>query len=161
MVLSVFAVIFAPDAVAAAAEMARVSAPVARIVLSAWVPEGAMHDCLSVFRQAISSAAGQPPAAAPFPWHDHEALAELLRPYGFELTVDVRRLAFTAGSAREYLESESLHHPQAVAGRAVLERSGKAEEVLERALKALEAGNEDPGGFRVTSRYAVATAWRE
>ena len=36
-------VIFAPDATAAAAEMARVTAPAGRIVLSAWVPEGAIR----------------------------------------------------------------------------------------------------------------------
>ncbi|MGI8430578.1 MAG: class I SAM-dependent methyltransferase [Solirubrobacteraceae bacterium] len=160
VVLSVFGVIFAPDARTAAAEMARVSAPAARIVLSAWFPEGAMHDCLGAFRQAISAATGQPPGAAPFAWHDHDALAELLDPYGFEVVVDERRLAFTASSARGYLEADSRHHPQAVAGRAVLERSGNAQEVLARALEMLEAANEDPGGFRVTSRYAVATARR-
>ena len=44
VVLSVFGVIFAPDPVAAAAEMARVIAPGGRIVLSAWLPGGAVGD---------------------------------------------------------------------------------------------------------------------
>ncbi|MGI8413823.1 MAG: class I SAM-dependent methyltransferase [Solirubrobacteraceae bacterium] len=160
VVLSVFAVIFAPDVRAAAAEMARVSAPAGRVVLSAWVPDGAMHDCLKVFRQAISAAAGHSAPAASFAWHDHEALAELWRPHGFTLTVDEHLLPFTAASAREYLEADSRHHPQALAGRAALERSGDAEEVLERGVEILDAGNEDPSAFRVTSRYIVATATR-
>jgi ubiquinone/menaquinone biosynthesis C-methylase UbiE len=44
VVLSVFGVIFASDVSAAAAEIARVSAPAGRILLSAWVPEGAIHE---------------------------------------------------------------------------------------------------------------------
>jgi ubiquinone/menaquinone biosynthesis C-methylase UbiE len=36
--LSIFGVIFAPDARAAAAEIARVTAPARRIMLSAWIP---------------------------------------------------------------------------------------------------------------------------
>ena len=42
VLLSVFGVIFAPNSVAAAAEMARVTAPHGRIVHSAWLPTGAV-----------------------------------------------------------------------------------------------------------------------
>jgi ubiquinone/menaquinone biosynthesis C-methylase UbiE len=48
VLLSVFGVIFAPDAAAAAAEMARVAAPGGRIVLSAWIPGGAMLDWVTI-----------------------------------------------------------------------------------------------------------------
>ena len=48
----------------------------------------------------------------------------------------------------------------AVAGRAVLEQHGENEAVFERMVEVLEAANEDPEGFRVTSRYVVATARR-
>jgi hypothetical protein len=34
------------------------------------------------------------------------------------------------------------------------------EALRERALEILEAGNEDPEGFRITTRYVVATATR-
>src|SRR5262249_38420696 len=43
-VFSVFGVIFAPDPAAAAAELARVTAPAGRIVFSAWLPEGAIRE---------------------------------------------------------------------------------------------------------------------
>lgn len=170
VVLSVFAVIFAPDAAVAAAEMARVCAARGRIVLSAWIPEGPIHDYVRVFQgatgeQGATSEAGQPGAAQPggaqpFAWHDRDVLAELLRPHGFAVDVEERRLAFTDTSARDYAEGESRHHPLAVAGRAALERSGQTQAVFERALEVLEAGNENPDGFRVTSRYVVATARR-
>jgi hypothetical protein len=51
-------------------------------------------------------------------------------------------------------------HPMAIAGRALLEQHGAAEAAHDRMIAVLEAGNEDPNGFRVTSRYVVATAVR-
>ncbi|HVS29654.1 MAG TPA: methyltransferase domain-containing protein [Solirubrobacteraceae bacterium] len=160
LVLSVFGVIFAADALDAAAEMARVTAPAGRIVLSAWVPEGAISDAVRVAQEAVRRAVGAPAGPPPFAWHDRDALAGLLSPYGFEVAVEEERLAFTAKSARDYLDAESANHPLAVAGRAVLEPRGEADALRECMLSIYEAANEDPDGFRVTSRYVVATARR-
>jgi hypothetical protein len=57
----------------------------------------------------------------------------------------------------EYLEAESRNHPMAVTGITVLQRLGQVEELRERLHRILTDGNEDPGAFRVTSRYVVAT----
>jgi SAM-dependent methyltransferase len=160
VVLSVFGVIFAPDALAAAAEMVRVTAPAGRIVLSAWVPEGAISDAVRIAQEAVRRAVGAPAGPSPFAWHDRDALVGLLAPHGFEVRVKDERLAFTAKSPRDYLDAESANHPLAVAGRAVLERSGEADALGGRMLSIYEAANEDPDGFRLTSRYVVATARR-
>src|SRR5712691_1693906 len=58
VILSVFAVIFAPDPGAAAAEMSRVLVPGGRIVLSAWIPAGAMFELNSAAAQAVRQAVG-------------------------------------------------------------------------------------------------------
>jgi SAM-dependent methyltransferase len=158
LVLSVFGVIFAPDAAAAAAEIARVTAPTGRVVLTAWVPEGAIHDAMRMAQDAVRRAVGAPPSPPPFAWHDRDALAALLAPYGFEVAVDEQRLAFTASSPSEHLEREAANHPLAVAGRAILEPRGEAETLGDGILSIYEAANEDPDSFRVTSRYIVATA---
>jgi len=160
VVLSVFGVIFAPDAPDAAAEMSRVTAPAGRIVLSAWVPEGAISDAVRVAQEAVRRAVGAPAGPPPFAWHDRDALAGLLAPHGFEVAVEEERLAFTATSPRDYLDAESTNHPLAVAGRAVLAPRGEAEALRDRMLSIYEAANEDPDSFRVTSRYVVATARR-
>jgi SAM-dependent methyltransferase len=156
-VLSVFGVIFASDPRAAAAELARVSAPAGRIVLSAWIPSGAMHEIARAGAQAVSDALGarNPP---PFPWHDQHALAGLFAASGFHVTTEEHRLAFTAPSPRAYLD-EQANHPQAVAGRAIL-GPARGDALHERMLATLHAHNEDPNAFRVTSRYVVATAQR-
>ncbi len=160
VVLSVFAVIFAPDPVGAAAEMARVTAPRGRIVFTAWIPEGGIQDCVGIFQKAVAEAIGRPAGPPPFAWHEQKALASLFGPHGFSVEVERGEIAITASSAREYLEIQGRDHPMSVAGRALLDSRGMAAVVGERALGVLEAANEDPGAFRVTSRYVVATAKR-
>lgn len=161
VVLSVFGVIFAPDARAAAAEMTRVTAADGRVVLSAWIPEGAIAEAVAVARQAVMRALGVPAGAVPqFAWHDADALSGLFGPNGFGVELRQQSLAFTSGSAREYIDGEFQNHPLWVAGQALLEPRGEAGEVRDRALAILEAANEDSSGFRVTSRYVVVTARR-
>jgi SAM-dependent methyltransferase len=160
VVLSVFGVIFAPDAHAPAAEMARVLAADGRIVLSAWIPGGALSEMNGLAAETVRQAVGAPPGPQPFPWHDLESLTALLAPHGFRVAVEEQRLAFTAPSAGAFVAQESRDHPLAVAGLAVLEQMGQAAALRARMLEILEKGNEDPDGFRVTSRYIVATAGR-
>jgi len=160
VLVSVFAVIFAPDAEAAAAEMARVTAPSGRIVLSAWIPDGAISKTARLAREAITKALDIPPGPPPFAWHEHDALAGLLGPHGFDVSLEEHTIAFTGGSAREYLLAESDNHPMALAGRAVLEARGESDALFQRMLEVCEAENEDPDAFRVTSRYVIAAAER-
>lgn len=160
VVLSVFGVIFAPDAQAAAAELARVTAEDGRILLTAWIPGGAVSRTNQVAQEAVLRALGAPAHPPPFSWHDPGALDQLLAPHGFSITVKEHSLSFTAASPHEYLDGEGANHPLAVAGRHVLEQHGTADAVYTELLAILEAANEDPTGFRVTSRFITAQAWR-
>jgi SAM-dependent methyltransferase len=146
-------------ALMAAAEMARVTAPNGRIVLCAWIPVGPISESGRVAAAAVFRALGLP-ARRPFAWHDRDALAGLFAPHGFEVEVAEKTHAFTASSPGAYAAWEFESHPLWVAGGALLEPRGEAEDVRARALEILEAANEDPAGFRVTSRYVVATARR-
>ena len=156
VVLSVFGVVFARDPQAAAAEMTRVTAPGGRIVLSAWIPSGAIHESVRAAEESVRNALGAPTGPPPFPWHERTALAELFAPHGFEVSVDEAHLAFTAPSPQAYVD-EQERHPLAVAGQAVLGPRGERDAVRERMLAILAAANEDPNAFRVTSRYVIAT----
>jgi SAM-dependent methyltransferase len=158
-VVSVFGVIFAPDAAAAAAELTRVSRD-GRIVLSAWIPGGAISELNRIGQEAVMRALGTPPGPTPFAWHDREALEGLFNPHGYRIEVEEHRLSFVGRSPSDYLDAEIESHPLVVAGRSILQRHGLDEEVRTRMLSVLEAANEDPAGFRVTRRYVVATARR-
>ena len=158
IVLSVFGVIFAPDPVAAVAEMVRVSASAGRILLTAWLPEGAISDCAGVFQRAVAEAIGLPPGPPPFAWHDRSALEGAFRQHGLSVAIEQDEVALTAASAREYLDIQRRDHPISIAGGTVLQSRGPGEGLERRALDILEAANEDPRAFRVTSRYVVARA---
>lgn len=160
LLLSVFGAIFAPDAAAAAAEMSRVTAPGGRIVLSAWIPQGAISEVARLGREAVAAALGAPPGAPPFAWHDPAALSDLFGEQGLAVTVEERTHAFTAASPRAWVEQEARDHPMQVAGAAVLEARGEADALKERAVGIFEAANEDASAFRVTSSYVVAVARR-
>lgn len=161
VVISSFGVIFAPDAPAAMAEIDRVLRPYARIALSAWIPAGTMASFVGVGRTALQEALGAPPAPPTFPWHERDPLADLLAPYGFgDVRVTDHSLAFTAPSPEAYVDNETAAHPMWVAARPVLEAAGTLGTVRAEAIAVLEAGNEDPGAFRATSRYVVALARR-
>ncbi|MEP6660063.1 MAG: class I SAM-dependent methyltransferase [Acidimicrobiales bacterium] len=161
VVVSVFGVIFAPDAPAAAEETARVLASDGRIVLTAWVPGGALIEMRRVVAETMRQALGAPAGPEPFAWHDLGSLSALFTPYGFRVALDEHRLAFTAPSAREFLEQETRDHPLTVSSLAKLEPMGQGAALRERMLEILQNGNEDPDGFRVTRHYIVATAQRQ
>jgi len=163
VVVSVFGVIFAPDAAAAASELARVVAPDGRIVLTAWLPGGAVGEVVRMSRQTAMAALGAPPGPPPFAWHDRATLAELLEPHGFDVSVERHEHTFTAPSLDAYLEVQMVDHPLASASRAMLEAQGKAgvqAEIVERAREILAEANESSDAFAVTSSYVVATARR-
>lgn len=157
--MSVFGVIFAPDAAAAAAELTRVSRD-GRIVLSAWIPGGAISQLNRIGQEAVIRALGTPPGPTPFAWHDRKALEGLFSPHGYGIEVQEHRLCFIGRSPSDYLDAEIESHPLVVAGRSILQRHGLDEEVRTRMLSVLEAANEDPTGFRLTRHYVVATAQR-
>jgi SAM-dependent methyltransferase len=160
-VLSVFGVIFAPDPVAAAAEMARVIAARGRIVLSAWVPGGAVGEVVRMSSETTTAALEAPPPPARFAWHDEDALSGLLAPHGFSVGTERHAHVFTAPSLEDFLQAELVDHPLSTGSRAMLEARGKTDvpaAIVDRAREILAAANETTDGFAVTSFYVVATA---
>src|SRR5262249_4468748 len=101
VVLSVFGVIFAPEHAADAAERARVDAAQGRIVIAAWIPEGAVSGAVRMIRETITDVTGQA-GDPPFPWHEPPALEELFGPHGFSLEAEEHSIAITDSSPREF-----------------------------------------------------------
>lgn len=160
VVISVFGVIFTHDVGAAADEMSRILAHDGRIVLSAWIPSGAMYEMNTPAGDTVRHVVGAPREPAPFAWHDAKALSSLFEPHGLVVTVEERSLVFTAPTARDFMH-ESRHHPFAVAAAEVMLQHGKEEAWLtDKLLAVVEAGNEDREAFRLTSPYVIATAQR-
>jgi SAM-dependent methyltransferase len=156
VVLSAFGVIFAPDPVAAAAEIARVTRPGGRIAISAWMRDGPMPEVGKIMREGLGAAGFAADAPPPFAWHEREAVARLFGPHGFALEFDEHMLALTSSSPDAFIDSEIRNHPVWATPRAVLEPS-ELRAVRERARALLESANEDAGSFRVSWRYLLTT----
>lgn len=156
--LSNFGLIFAPDAQAAAAEMARVLAPTGRCLFTAWLPGGAIGALAATMQELVRAAVGGP-STRPFPWHEAAVVCELLAPHDLAAAVLGRYdLAFSGSSPQAYLEVELDSHPLAVGGFQVLHERGLADAARGRLLEVLTNANEDPLRFRSTSHYVVVAA---
>jgi SAM-dependent methyltransferase len=159
-IVSVFGVIFAPDAPAAAQEMARVAASTSRVVLSAWRPGGSIAIIARLRNEAVGQAKGEaaegPP---PFAWHDESALQGLFEPHGFAVSIADASLPIEASSAEAFLDRQFRAHPGWLEAGRVLDETGVSK-LRRETLDALSDANEDPNGFRVTSDYSVATMKR-
>jgi len=150
VVASCFAVIFAPDAVRAAAGLRRAAAPGGRIGLTAWLPEGGIAEAGRILMGALA------PDRRPTAWFDPEVAAELL---GEPVEVANHALVFTAASAEAWLAEQEQHHPVwRMALRALPTETWAAARA--ETLAALEAHNSEPACFRVESPYVVVIAER-
>lgn len=153
-VISSFGIIFAPDPVAAAREVVRVLRPGGRLVMSAWLREGALTEQARIRREL----SGQPSSVALFAWHDRSELTELLAPLGFSVVTTEHELALTGGSPESYTAAELTHHPMWVQARPRLEAAGNREVARERLLAMFTEANEDPDAFRTTARFVIHRA---
>jgi SAM-dependent methyltransferase len=156
-VMSVFGVIFARDAPAAAAEIARVLSPGGRLVMSAWLRDNALAAQSRLRSEVVATASGTPAGAPLFAWHDIDALAELFAPYGLEVSLQPGMLALVGESPAAFAQDELDNHPLWVQAREALEPAGAWADVPPRLTKLFTDANEDPTAFRITSRYVIAT----
>jgi SAM-dependent methyltransferase len=160
-IISVFGVVFAPDAVEAARELARVASPRGRIVLSAWRPYGPLAEIVRIRGEAVARATGVAPVPGPPPvaWCEADVLRELFGPHGFDVhTVDAQ-LAFTATSSEDFVATEFRHHPMWLET-AQLIGPAAAADLRRQSAAVVAAANEDSSALRITSDYVIATMSR-
>jgi SAM-dependent methyltransferase len=151
--VSVFGVIFAGDAPRAFAELIRVLRPGGRALISAWLPEGAIHTSVGISMRAVAAATGGAPPPR-FGWDDPGRVRELAAAHGATASFEDAELAFTAASPEAFVAADE-DHPMRIATQPLLERAGTAEAVGAAVLDVMRQANEDPSAFRVTSRYRV------
>lgn len=153
--VSVFGMIFAPDPDRAFGEMIRVLRAGGRGFLSVWVPGGAIDEMAGVFTRAVAEATMRSSGPPRFAWHDSAEVEAMAGRHGATVRFHEGELPFYARSPEEYLARHLAHHPMSMATNPVLEGAGTMERVRQEALEVLTRGNEDPDGFRVTSRYRI------
>lgn len=161
--LSVFGLIFAPDQGRAAAELVRVLAPGGRGIVTAWVPDGALAAVNRAMVAALAevSGAASPPAGStqPVRWGEEAVVRELFAAHDVDIAHEGATIPFLAVSPDAWAADQAEHHPLWLSARAMLGDERFA--LLQRELVTiLHEANEDPAGFRITSRYVIVTISR-
>jgi SAM-dependent methyltransferase len=99
VILSNFAVIFAPDPRGAIAELARVATPTGRILLTSWLP-GVMDQIVGIVATAVREVTGGSEATdGPDRLARPQGPVGTVRAYGFEVSTTAKDLAVTDGLA--------------------------------------------------------------
>ncbi|HWD81995.1 MAG TPA: class I SAM-dependent methyltransferase [Kribbella sp.] len=161
VILSNFAIIFAPDPTAAAAELARVAKPASRILLTSWLP-GVMSKLVGIVLGAVREVSGaDSPDGGRMDWHDPNALSTLFAPHGYQVTATTLELTITTASPEEYWETRFANHPLGVTTFPLLKQAGRLDEVRERFLQTLTDNWTTPTGqVNLPAQYLLATAVR-
>jgi SAM-dependent methyltransferase len=153
-IASIFAIIFAPDAVVASRELVRVLRPGGRAVLTSWKNEGPIAEIGTLLVTELFGPrdVGRDPTPR---WGERDDVRALFADRGVDVSFEEHGLPFRAESATAWFDDQERHHPVWRLGRGQL---GARWDVLrERSIAILEAGNETPGAFLTTSRYELVT----
>ncbi len=139
--IAIFSIIFAPDAGACIAELRRVVRPGGRILLTTWMPQGAIHDAVEVMKAVAGEVLPAPADAPPEPprWGDGNWLSSMWP--DVDLTLVRRTQRFSAATATAWFEDQETNHPAWRAMRRSMADHGDAWERVKRgSVDALEAG---------------------
>jgi SAM-dependent methyltransferase len=160
VLLSNFAVIFAPDPKAAIAELARVATSNGRVHLTAWLP-GVLDQLLGILATAVKEVTGHSMADGRVDWHDPAVLTDLFEPHGFQVSAVTKDLTISTASAEDYWSTRIAAHPLGVATLPLLEQAGVLDDVRSRML-AMIADNwtSASGAVDLPAQYLLATATR-
>ncbi|WP_406051960.1 class I SAM-dependent methyltransferase [Kribbella sp. NBC_00889] len=161
VLLSNFAVIFAPDPAAAMAEMARVAGPQGRILLTSWLP-GDIEEVIGLLVRAVRDLTGDGGSAqGRVGWHGPDVLNDLLGEHGFEVSATTNDLIITTSSPQEYWQTRIADHPLGVTTFPMLEQAGRLDEVRARTIDVLtERWTGTSGEVRLPAQYLLAVATR-
>jgi len=151
--VSVFGVIFARPADAAAREIARVVRPGGRVVVTTWPRRGHLFELVSLLYAARARVHGDdgPPAVD---WGDPEVLERLLGPHG-GLEVAERLLVPDDATPEEVWDRWERQHPIWIGARATLEPAGEWDALRETTIAALRDAEPRPA-----SPYLLAVLTR-
>jgi SAM-dependent methyltransferase len=156
-VTSCFGVMFAPRQEAAVAELARVARPGAKIVVTAWTPEGLNGRMF----KAVGSYMPAPPEGLkpPIAWGEEQHVRSLFEPTGATLSFERLTVAFEHESPAAWLEYNERVLGPTILAKSVLEPQGKWDELREELLDLYTTADEGKDvAFRVQAEYLLTVA---
>ncbi len=156
-VTSCFGVIFAPRHERAASELRRVARAGARIVFTAWTPEGMNGE---LFRVIGSNMPSPPPELkSPLLWGTEEHVRSLFADSDAELSFERRTVDFKHDSPESWVEYNERVLGPTIMAKMALEPQGKWGEVKGQLVEFYRERNEaSDGSFRAPAEYLLTVA---
>ena len=156
-VTSCFGVMFAPRHELAARELSRVASPGAKIVLTAWTPDGLngrMFTTVGSYMPAPS-----PELEPPVMWGEEDHVSSLFAACGAELTFERHNITFEHESPQGWLDYNERVLGPTIMAKAALEPQGRWDALRTDLVKLYTDGNEaDDGSFRAQGEYLLSVA---
>ena len=161
-VVSVFAVIFAPEAGRAATEMMRVVRPGGVVVVTSWLPTGPIAEVGRLLQEAMTKVEPARASRSTPAWGDPSYVERLFAASGARAQMTEERLVFESDSAEVWLREQERHHPAWRMARAALgAMPGEWDRLRAQSLAVLRHGSEVASDrMRITSRYLLIVARR-
>ena len=147
--LSTFGVMFAPDHVACASELARVVRPGGRIGLANWTPGGFVGQMFKVIGGYVPPPAG---VASPLLWGTEEHLRELFAT-AKELRIEQRQFVFRYRNATHWVDVFRNYYGPFVKAFAALDADGQNALASDLEALATQNGEVRDGGLAIPSDY--------
>ncbi|MBC8069898.1 MAG: methyltransferase domain-containing protein, partial [Deltaproteobacteria bacterium] len=141
VVLSTFGVMFAPNHVASADELARVCRPGGRIGLASWTPAGFIGELFGVVGRHVPPPKGVMP---PSLWGKREHLAELFGSAAASIEAERKDFAFRYESAAHFIHIFRSFYGPTLKAFAALDEGGRG--ALQADMEALIAKYDRGGG---------------
>ena len=147
---SVFGVMFAPDQVRAAREIARVVRPGGRVALASWTPEGFIGRVLRVIARHVPPPAGLAPATA---WGDEEQVRRLFDGLAGGMRFARRQFHFRYRSPQHWIEFFRQYYGPMLKAYAALDPAGQDELTGELGALLQEMNLAGPGSLHIPGEY--------
>lgn len=160
VVLSVFAVMFAPDPARAASEIVRVLDEDGRAFVTTWASEGPMFETFGVLGRAVAALTPDAPPPKRYDWGNTEAVSELFVQAGGDVAVSKAQLVGEGHSAEAYISRFESVHPVGMTFAKALRAAGAYDEPRAKAIETLQAASEPGDGLRVVNPYFIYTITR-
>ncbi len=154
--VSVFGMIFSPDAEKAARELCRVVRHGGRFVITSWIATGVIFEIGAIMWQGASEVTGGGAERPSGPWSNPDAIRDLFDRNNAQVDITQDSITFEAPSAEAWFDEQEHHHPVWMTVRKIVaSRPDIWSSIRERSIALLHRESESPDRLVLRSHYLL------
>lgn len=154
--ISVFGMIFAPDAEKSARELCRVVRHGGRFVITSWIATGVIFEIGAILWQGASEVTGGGGQRPSGPWSNPDSIRDLFDRNNAQVDITEHSIIFEAASAEAWFDEQENHHPVwMTVKKLVAQRPDLWPTIRARSLTLLTRESETSDRLTLRSRYLL------